>query len=247
MWLIFPMVPLLIRAILANSEIDDTTLPDIMELGNDSNDILTDNHTEKSWNEIWKVWKKGSLKVPFDPWSGKRAKGYTQANVDLQGKGTKLVHDSYDPDAFADGFNNVKRIKARGNIFNSWGGKRAEKLNNRDDPFLSLTKSPGNFRLMEKDGLVRRNGGKYDDEKLAIQMKNWLSTVCNTWEKKHDCWHCRGNDKKAEQHYKKPKGWGPWFGKRSLKAYIFRLGNEYFAVPTYSIKDESFSPFRKRN
>ena len=62
MWLIFPMVPLLIRAILANSEIDDTTLPDIMELGNDSNDILTDNHTEKSWNEIWKVWKKGSLK-----------------------------------------------------------------------------------------------------------------------------------------------------------------------------------------
>ena len=62
MWVIFPLVPLLIRAILANPEIDDTTLPDIMELGNDSNDILTDNHTEKSWNEIWKVWKKGSLK-----------------------------------------------------------------------------------------------------------------------------------------------------------------------------------------
>lgn len=183
--MIFSMVPLLIRAILANPEIDDTTLPDIMELENDSNDILTDNHTEKSWNEIWKVWKKGSLKgernekapnniltgergnlrslihlrpfceiisfpVPFDPWSGKRAKGYSRANVDLEGKGTKLVHDSYDLDAFADGFNNVKRIKARGNIFNSWGGKRAEKLNDRDDPFLSLTKSPGNFRLMEK-------------------------------------------------------------------------------------------------
>ena len=58
------------------------------------------------------------------------------------------MHDSYDLDAFADGFNNVKRIKARGNIFNSWGGKRAEKLND-GDPFVSLTKNPCNFRLME--------------------------------------------------------------------------------------------------
>ncbi|XP_033352410.1 uncharacterized protein LOC117234931 isoform X2 [Bombus vosnesenskii] len=240
MWLMFAIVSLLIRAILASSEIDDIVLPDIMDLENESNDILTDNYTDRPGNDIWKVWKKTS----FDPWSGKRAKEYSRSKVDSQGKRTKLTHDWYDRDTPTNEFSNVKRIteSVEWTPFNSWGGKRAEKLNNRDS-VLALTRDPHNLHLMAKDKLIA--GRKLGDEKLSIETKNWLSSMCNTCAKKH----CEIEKKtKQNEQYEKPRAWGPWHGKRSLKTYTFRFGNEYFTVPADSIKDErNFSPFRKHN
>lgn len=62
MWLLLSMVSFLICAIVANTNNYDSTIADVMGLGNENNDITTEIHTGRLSKDTWKTWKKESFK-----------------------------------------------------------------------------------------------------------------------------------------------------------------------------------------
>lgn len=62
MWLLLSMVSFLICAIVASTNNDDSTVADVIGLGNENNDITTEIHTGRLSKDTWKTWKKESFK-----------------------------------------------------------------------------------------------------------------------------------------------------------------------------------------
>ncbi|PBC31430.1 hypothetical protein APICC_05887 [Apis cerana cerana] len=304
MWLLLSMVSFLICAIVASTNNDDSTVADVIGLGNENNDITTEIHTGRLSKDTWKTWKKESFKerrsgkeidpnifltengeiikmwldLPtedkrfkkvsqeknpwlyywenkrlnykpnvsnrrrgvFDRWGGKRGKRCAQLDIDSQTKRTKIMND-----VSLNEFKQTANTKKFHWIpFNSWGGKRTEKSNNRES-FLIFSRNPNNLRNLDviEDGfIVERNSGKIDEENLAVQIKNLLSTVYkNSIGKRNPFlysiplrlsnrisegkytiedeitknWPLSTPEKKAEQR-KKTK-FNPWGGKRNFE------------------------------
>ncbi|XP_017893180.1 uncharacterized protein LOC108632859 isoform X2 [Ceratina calcarata] len=67
MWVYLPMVSLLVRAIVGNSEIDDTTVSSDIGSGNASDISPNDNHTAEPSIDVWKMSKRERNKRGVDP------------------------------------------------------------------------------------------------------------------------------------------------------------------------------------
>ncbi|CAL7939313.1 unnamed protein product [Xylocopa violacea] len=82
MWMLLPMVSLLIRAIIGNPEIDESTLSVVIGLGNESNNLVTE---KRSSNDIWETFKGESFKEMDN------AKTINRDNVETEEGNGKIV------------------------------------------------------------------------------------------------------------------------------------------------------------
>ncbi|XP_076174869.1 uncharacterized protein LOC143150472 [Ptiloglossa arizonensis] len=189
---------------------------------------------------------------PFYNLGGKRGNPFSRSNVPATGKRDKFTYDRDDRDN-VDGYD-VKRIADNRRIkyppFNSWGGKRAEKTNEEQEPFVVIVRSISdnghsrNWWKCEKRVQRKNTRGKPVTKTMQREHRAPIDTEKATTffygNPLYENDETNGKDYTTQEAYtdvdwvmsmpekRESESFYPWGGKRSPNTQDFRFGDDYF-------------------
>ncbi|XP_076294264.1 uncharacterized protein LOC143215746 isoform X2 [Lasioglossum baleicum] len=202
------------------------------------------------------------IRVPFNSWGGKRGRvvypRHPESNLFAD---DRIGNDHVGASVDGYGVNRRAEIERSGwkTPFSSWGGKRARNANAEDDDEVQdqdreQYSSPPVHHIL---GLVAdefpksEKAERFKGERNALRGKIEMAANDDGWGGKSFPYRKptdnNGNwlvqtyrlvsTKRAQPEKNKTLSFGPWHGKRNLRTYTLRLGDEYLEVPRRSAKE----------